>query len=186
MPFEDLPEFIKYLETQGELVRIREEVDPKYQISAYIRKTSDLRGPALLFENVKGSDIPVVGGLFSNIRQVLLALGASGPQQAVEMLVEAMGNPIASITVPDGPCREVVYRGDDVDLGRLPVPTYAPKDGGPFITMGVVISRDPETGNRNVGIYRLQVKGKRKLGILAQQVSIQLARAEAKNQGLPV
>jgi len=186
MPFGDLREFLRHLESKGELIRIREEVDMKHEIAAYIRKTSDMQGPALLFENVNGSTMPVVGGLFANTRRMLLALGVSSQEQAVKVLVESMGNPIASIMVPEGPCKEVVYRGDDVDLGRLPVPTYSSKDGGPFITMGVVISRDPETNARNVGIYRLQVKGKRRLGIMAQQVFIQLSRAEASNRGLPV
>ena len=75
MPFGDLREFLKYLESKGELLRIREEVDVKHEIAAYIRKTSDMQGPALLFENVKGSTIPVVGGLFANRRRNLLALG---------------------------------------------------------------------------------------------------------------
>ena len=186
MPFGDLREFLKCLESKGDLVHIREAVDVKHEIAAYIRKTSDMQGPALLFKNVKGSAMPVVGGLFAHTRRLLLALGVSSQEQAVKMLVESMGNPIASIVVPDGPCREIVYRGDDVDLERLPVPTYASKDGGPFITMGAVISRDPETNNRNVGIYRLQVKGKRRLGVFAQQLSLQLSRAEASNHGLPV
>ena len=186
MPFGDLREFLKYLESEGELVRIREPVDVKHEIAAYIRKTSDRQGPALLFENVKGSTMPVVGGLFGNARRMLLALGVSSQEQAVKMVAESTENPIASIVVPDGPCKEVVYRGDDVDLGKLPVPTYSSKDGGPYITMGVVISRDPESNARNVSIYRLQVRGKKRLGIMAQQLSVQLSRAEAKGQGLPV
>ena len=186
MQFKDLREFLDYLETKGELLRIREEVDPKYEIAAYIRKTSDLQGPALLFENVKSSSMPVVGGLFATQRRLQLALGVSNQEQAVKMLIEAMENPIAPVLVQDGPCKEVVYTGNDIDLGKLPVPTYSTKDGGAYITMGLVISRDPETRYKNLAIYRLQVKGKRKLGIMSQQLSLQLSRAEAKNQGLPV
>lgn len=186
MPFGDLREFLNYLETKGELIRIREEVDVMFEIAAYIRKTSDIQGPALLFENVKGSAMPVVGGLFATTQRLLFALGVSNQQQAVKMLIESMENPIASIVVPNGSCNEVIYRGDDVDLGKLPVPTYSSKDGGPFLTMGVAISRDPETNARNLGIYRFQVKGKRRLGVNAQQLTRQLVRAEAKNQGLPV
>ncbi len=186
MPFEDLQEFLGHLETQGELVRIKEQVDPKHQLAAYLRKTSDMRGPALLFENVKGSSMPVVGGLFGNTKQLLLGLGASSQQAAVELMVDAIAKPISSVTVSGGHCQEVVHRGDDIDLGQFPFPTYAIKDGGPYITMGVVISRDPETKARNVSIYRVQIHGKNKLGIMAQQLSMQLTRAEAKNQGLPV
>ena len=186
MPFADLREFLDYLETKGELLRIREEVDPKYEIAAYIRKTSDLQGPALYFENVKGSSMPMVGGLFATQRRLHLALGVSNQGQAVKTLIESMENPIAPILVQDGPCKEVVHTGDDVDLGKLPVPTYSSKDGGPYITMGLVISRDPETQSRNLAIYRLQIKGKNRIGILSQQLSLQLSRAEAKNRGLSV
>ena len=105
MPFGDLREFLNYLETKGELLRIREEVDPKYEIAAYIRKTSDLQGPALQFENVKGSSMPVVGGLFAAQRRLHLALGVSNQEQAVKTLIESMENPIAPILVQDGPCK---------------------------------------------------------------------------------
>ncbi|MBI2828539.1 MAG: UbiD family decarboxylase [Acidobacteria bacterium] len=186
MPFADLREFLAFLETKGELLRIREEVDPMFGIAAYIRKTSDIQGPALYFESVKGSSVPVVGGLFATTKRLLLALGAPDHAQAVRLLVESMENPIAPVLVPGGLCKEVVYTGDEVDLGKLPIPTYSSKDGGPFITMGVAISRDPETRIRNVGLYRLQVKGKRRLGLNAQQLSQQLYRVEAKNLGVPV
>ena len=186
MPFGDLREFLSHLETKGELLRIREQVDPKFEIAAYIRKTSDLQGPALQFENVKGSSMPVVGGLFATQRRLHLALGVLSQAQAVKLLIESMENLIAPITVQSGACNEVIYKGDEVDLGKLPVPTYSAKDGGPYITMGLVISRDPETKSRNLAIYRLQIKGKKRIGILSQQLSLQLSRAEAKNRGLPV
>ena len=186
MPFGDFREFLGFLETEGELLRIREEVDPKFGIAAYIRKTSDVQGPALYFEKVKGSSMPVVGALFATQRRLHLALGVSNQEQAVKKLIESMRNPIAPVLVQDGPCKEIVYKGDDIDLGKLPVPTYSSKDAGPYITMGLVISRDPETKARNLAIYRLQIKGKKKIGILSQQLSLQLSRAEAKNQGLPV
>lgn len=186
MPFEDLQEFLGHLEAEGQLLRIREPVDPKHQIAAYIRKTSDQRGPTLLFENVKGSSMPVVGGLFSNAPQLHLGLGVPSQEAAVQKMVQAIAYPIPPVTVADAKCQEVVYRGDEVDLSKIPFPTYAAKDGGPYITMGVVISKDPETKARNVSIYRLQVHGKNKLGIMAQQLAMQLTRAEAKNEGLPV
>ncbi|MBI2319506.1 MAG: UbiD family decarboxylase [Betaproteobacteria bacterium] len=186
MPFADLREFLGFLEAKEELLRIREEVDPKFQIAAYIRKTSDVQGPALYFENVKGSSMPVVGGLFATTQRLLLALGVPDHGQAVRALVESMKNPIAPVLVPGGPCRDVVYKGDEVDLGKLPIPTYSTKDAGPYITMGLVISRDPETGSRNLAIYRLQIKGRNRIGILSQQLSLQLSRAEAKGRGLEV
>ena len=186
MPFGDLREFLDYLEAEGELLRIREKVDPKYEIAAYIRKTSDLQGPALYFENVKDSSMPMVGGLFATQRRLHLALGVTNQAQAVQKLIETIAKPIEPIVVNDGACKEVVCTGDDVDLGRLPVPTYSSKDGGPYITMGLVISRDPDTRFRNLAIYRMQIKGKNRIGILSQQLSLQVSRAEAKNRSLPV
>ncbi|OGP27496.1 MAG: hypothetical protein A2038_01415 [Deltaproteobacteria bacterium GWA2_57_13] len=186
MRFTELREFLKFLEHKQELVHIERKVDPLYEVAAYIRKTSDRQGPALLFDNVTGSEMRVVGGLFATKHRLLLALGASDHRSAVEKLVESMADPIAPTVVPNGVCREVCYTGSDVDLTRLPVLTSSAKDAGPFITMGLAISKDPETGRRNLGLYRLQVKSRNRLGIMAQQLSIQLSRAEARGEGLPV
>jgi 4-hydroxy-3-polyprenylbenzoate decarboxylase/2,5-furandicarboxylate decarboxylase 1 len=186
MPFQDMREYLNLLEEKKELVRIRDEIDPKFGIAAYIRKTSDIQGPALLFERVKGSSMPVVGGLYATTKRLLIGLGVERHQDAVSLLINAMKNPINSEFVDSGPCQEVVYRGDEVDLTRLPVPTYSSKDGGPFLTMGILFCCDPDTGTRNLGIYRMQLKGKNKLGLNAQSMALQMARADAKNIRLPI
>lgn len=186
MPFVDLREFLMFLEQKQELIHIERKVNPVHEIAAYIRKTSDRQGPALLFDHVAGSEMRVAGGLFASGRHLLLALGASNHRGAVEKLVESMGAPVEPVLVSSAPSTEIVYTGSDVDLARLPVLTHSLKDAGPFITMGLAISKDPETGKRNIGLYRLQVKGRNRLGIMSQQLEMQLGRAEAKGQGLPV
>ncbi|MFQ5852652.1 MAG: UbiD family decarboxylase [Candidatus Binatia bacterium] len=185
MPFRDLREFIASLEDKRDLLRVKKPVNPKFEISAYIRKTSDRHGPAILFENVKGFDIPVLGGIFATRGRAFLALECDGLTY-VNKFLSALERLVPPEPVPTGPCKEVIHRGRDVDLTTLPVPTFSEKDSAPFITLGVVISKDPETGQKNTSIYRLQVKGPNRLGIMAQQLSRQLARSEAKGKGLPV
>ena len=188
MAFDDLREFISFLERENELRRIKKQVDPRHEIAAYIRKSSDTKGPALLFESVKNSDIPVVGGLLSTRHRVLLALGVAKDEYETYMgkFLHAMENLIAPKPVSSGVCKEVIHLGEDIDVTRLPVPTLSAKDSGPFITAGVVISRDPETKKNNTSIYRLQVHGPTRLGIKAQQLSRQHNKAETKGERFPV
>ena len=167
MSFADLREFLDHLRANGELVTIDEPVDPMFGISAWIRRTSDVAGPAVLFPSVKGHDMPVVGGVFASPRKALLALGTEDHRTAVDIYGAAIANPIAPVVVADGPCQEIVRRGDDVDLYALPLPTYGEQDGGAFITVGIGISKTPDTGIRNSGMYRMQRQGKAALGLAA-------------------
>ena len=185
MAFADFRQFLKYLGEMGHLVRVEKEVDPRYEIAAYIRKTSDQEGPALLFEKVKGSDMQVAGGLFATMRGAALSLQCQ-TKELNDRLMAGVGNPIPAVMVKDRPCQEVVYRDDEVDLYKLPIPLYSEKDSAPYITMGVTISRDPDTGARNMGLYRNELKGKNRLGISAQSVEIHIRKAEQRGQGVPV
>jgi 4-hydroxy-3-polyprenylbenzoate decarboxylase/2,5-furandicarboxylate decarboxylase 1 len=185
MPFKDLREFIAYLEDRKELRRIRKPVDTKYEIAAYIRKTSDIKGPALLFENVNGSKIPVLGGAFATRKRGLLALEASEKEYA-EKFHHALEHLMPPRKVSSGPCKEVVLKSADADLSRFPIPIFSQNDSGPFITAGLVISKDPESARSNTSIYRLQVHGARRMGVKAQQLHRQLRKAEAKGEALPV
>jgi len=139
MPFRDLRQYLTYLDERGDLLYIRDEVDPKQEIAAYIRKTSDTGGPALFFEKVKGFDMPVVGGIFGHRRRVLMAL-ESTQNEVQEKFVEALAKPLATKVVSRGVCQDVVLTGAQVDLTRLPIPTFAVGDGGPYITLGMVIA----------------------------------------------
>jgi 2,5-furandicarboxylate decarboxylase 1 len=185
MPFKDLREFIAYLEDRKELRRIRKPVDTKYEIAAYIRKTSDIKGPALLFENVNGSEIPVFGGAFATRKRGLLALEASEKEYA-EKFHHALEHLMPPRKISSGPCKEVVLKSEDADLSRFPIPIFSQNDSGPFITAGLVISKDPESARSNTSIYRLQVHGARRMGVKAQQLHRQLRKAEAKGEALPV
>jgi 4-hydroxy-3-polyprenylbenzoate decarboxylase/2,5-furandicarboxylate decarboxylase 1 len=185
MPFRDLREFISYLEEQKELRRIRKAVDTKYEIAAYIRKTSDIRGPALLFENVNGWRIPVAGGVFATRKRALLALETSDKECAGKFQY-ALDHLTPPRAVASGPCKEIILKGDDADLSRFPIPIFSEGDSGPFITAGLVISKDPESGRSNTSIYRLQVHDSRRLGVKAQQLQRQLRIAETRGEPLPV
>ena len=188
MPFDDPREFLACLEEEGDLVRVTSPVDVRYEIAAYIRKTSDEQGPALLFEQVDGVDIPAVGGRVAARRRVLRALEYA-PGEAFDRFHEGIHSPIDPVLTDRGPCQEVVYEGDEVDLTRLPIPTYCEQDGGAFITHGVQISKDTETGGKNAGIYRMQRKGRNRLGVLSnihQHLGLQINKAERRGEALEV
>ncbi len=185
MPFNDLREFIGFLESKGELIRTKKPVDVKYEISAYIRKTSDVQGPALLFENVKEFTIPVLGGAFATRKRALLALETSN-EDYVNKFHDALDHLVAPKLTANAPCKDVIIKGQDVDLNKLPVPIFSERDPAPFITLGLCISRDPKSGGKNTSIYRLQLKGRNRLGIMAQHLVRQLMEAESIGKCLPI
>lgn len=177
MGYKDLRAFIDRLEKEGELKRVTAEVDPVLEIAEITDRVTKARGPALLFENVKGSEMPVLINAFGSPRRMQLALGTDDPEalgekfigltktrppksakEALELLKKA--KEVLSYppkTVKKGACQEVVHEGDAVDLSKIPVLQCWPRDAGRFITLPQVITRDPVTGERNVGMYRMQV-----------------------------
>ncbi|HTR03150.1 MAG TPA: menaquinone biosynthesis decarboxylase [Thermoanaerobaculia bacterium] len=177
MPFRDLSEFLGALEADGELVRIRERVSPRLEIAEIADRAVKASGPALLFENVEGSAMPVAINVFASRRRMLKALGIGGwaewdarldffldPKPPEGILDKLRAIPrvteLASVfpkTVRNAPCQQVVATGDAVDLRALPVLTCWPQDAGPFVTMPLVITKDPASGKTNVGMYRMQV-----------------------------
>ncbi|MDF2692731.1 MAG: UbiD family decarboxylase associated with menaquinone via futalosine [Labilithrix sp.] len=174
--FDGLSTFVEALEREGELVRIRHEVDPYLEIAEIADRTMKAGGPALLFERPKGSRFPLLINAYGSRRRMSLALGvrdledharaiaelvhSKAPGSARELAEMARKLPALSHAVPrkasHAPCQEVVLEGDQVDLEALPVMTTWPKDGGPFFTLPNVITRDPDTGARNIGMYRMQ------------------------------
>jgi 2,5-furandicarboxylate decarboxylase 1 len=185
MPFKDLREFLSLLEQKGDLLRTRKSVDVKFEISSYIRKTSDERGPALFFENVKNFNMPVAGGVFATRERAFLALETT-PQDYVNKFQNALERLLPPKLVSSGPCKEVIHTGSKVDLTQLPIPIFSEGDPAPFITLGLSISRDPKSGGKNTSIYRLQLKGRNRLGIMAQHLVRQLIEAESLGKGLPI
>jgi UbiD family decarboxylase len=160
----DLREFLKVLEEEHELQKIKVEVDPKHELGAICKIHNERpNSPALLFENVKGHTIPVVGQLLASDRRVALALGLS-QENVFNETVQRASNPIAPKLVPKGASQDVVFEGADVDLTKLPLCTNNPRDGGPYITAGHVIIKDPEYGN-NLAIYRMMLVSRNEVTI---------------------
>ena len=165
--WEDMRGFLDYLEKRGELIRIKKEVDTIFEVAAYIRKSSDVGGPAFLFERVKDfPDWRAVGALYATHGRVALALGTS-PEKALARFQEAIENPIEPVLITSAPCQEVVIEGDEVDLFKLPIVKHSEKDAGRYITSAVQIAKDPETGVKGLGMHRMLVKGKDRLGLWA-------------------
>ncbi|MDX6598832.1 MAG: 4-hydroxy-3-polyprenylbenzoate decarboxylase, partial [Gaiellales bacterium] len=171
---DDLREWIDLLGREGELVEVAAEVDPHLEISEIADRVVKAGGPALLFRNVRGSALPLLINQFGTERRMCLAFGVERLDELGEKVAsvlelqppQGMGDKIRALgtlksladsrarTVSKGPCQEVVL--DQPDLDRLPIPTCWPGDGGPFITLPSVFTKDPRTGGRNVGMYRLQ------------------------------
>src|SRR4051795_10948070 len=181
MPARDLREWIALLEREGELVRVAAEVDPHLEVTEIVDRTVRAGGPALLFERPQGAQVPLLINQFGTEKRMCLAFGVDRlddisdrvadilemqPPEGLAAKVRGLKT-LKSIadsrphTVKRGASQEVILRGDEVDLGRLPVQTCWPGDAGPFITLPAVITRDPRTGQRNVGMYRMQVLGPR-------------------------
>jgi len=173
----DLRDWIALLEREGELRRIATEVDPDLEITEITDRVVKSGGPALLFEHPKGSAHPLLINQFGTERRMCLALGVDKlddaaaklgdvlemqpPQGLVEkvkglMKLKSVADSLPK-TVSRGPCQEIVLEGDEIDLARLPIQRCWPGDPAPFITLPAVITKDPKTGVRNLGMYRMQV-----------------------------
>jgi 4-hydroxy-3-polyprenylbenzoate decarboxylase len=186
MKYKDLREFIAMLEAQGELKRIKTEVDPHLEMTEICDRTLRAEGPALLFENPKGYDTPVLANLFGTPKRVALGMGADSVAS-----LRDVGHLLATLKEPEPPkgfkdalgklplykqvlnmspklinkppCQQYVMSGDAVDLSKLPIQTCWPDDAGPLITWPLVITRGPNKQRQNLGIYRQQVIGKNRL-----------------------
>ncbi|MDO8644400.1 MAG: menaquinone biosynthesis decarboxylase [bacterium] len=178
-------EYIEFLESKGDLVRIKEPLKAELELTEIADRTVKQNGPALLFENVIGPDgkkyaFPVLMNMFGRWQRMAWALGVEDVEEIPRQIEELLNTQpptnlwdklkklpelvkLASITpksVNSGPCQEVVMA--EPNLLKLPVLKCWPQDGGPFMTFAGVITKDPETGARNVGLYRVQVFGKDK------------------------
>lgn len=186
MKYKDLRDFIEQLESQGELKRITTEIDPNLEMTEICDRTLRAGGPALLFENPKGFDVPVLGNLFGTPERVAMGMG----EDSVSALRD-IGKLLASLKEPSPPkgikdalsaipkykkvldmapkkikkaaCQAHVIEGDDVDLSKLPIQICWPGDVAPLITWGLVITKGPSKPRQNLGIYRQQVIGKNRV-----------------------
>jgi 4-hydroxy-3-polyprenylbenzoate decarboxylase len=186
MKHSDLRSFISFLEQQGELVRITQEVDPNLEMTEISDRTLRAKGPALLFENPKGYSMPVLCNLFGTPKRVAMGMGqesVAALRDVGELLAflkqpeppkdlrdlwdkrhdfkQVLNMPVKS--VKKAPCQEVILEGDQVDLGQIPIQTCWPGDAAPLITWPLVITRGPDKERQNLGIYRMQKLAKNKL-----------------------
>jgi len=186
MKYKDLRDFITQLEQRGELKRISVEVDPYLEMTEICDRTLRAEGPALLFENVKNSSVPVLANLFGTPKRVAMGMG----EDSVEALHE-IGQLLAFLKEPEPPkgmkdaweklpvfkqvfnmapkvikkanCQKNIIEKDDVDLTQIPVQTCWPEDAAPLITWGLVVTKGPNKDRQNLGIYRQQVIAKNRV-----------------------
>src|SRR5579872_1745066 len=151
--------FLDRLRQTGELIDLHQPIDIRH-----IATLVDQSDKAVFFHKVIGYDIPVVSGIIRSRERAMMAMGADEYLQIEERLKNGINNPIPPQRIATSPAREIIMRGEDVDLYKLPIPMSSIYDGGPMITAGVVIARDAEYGI-NTGIYRFMVKEKNLTGI---------------------
>ncbi|MBW2609299.1 MAG: UbiD family decarboxylase [Deltaproteobacteria bacterium] len=189
MAFDDLRSFLKHLEGAQGLHRIPVEVDWDLEVGTILRKVFDQRGPALMFEQVRDSHYPLVAGVMDTYERYAAGIGAEPTIRGIlRDIRDRIKNPMASQLVEDAVCQEEVYTGEQIDITKFPSPKWGNLDGGRYLgTLGLVINKDPETGVQNVGIYRLEVKGKNILGYNAtQQTGLTLRKYERMGKPMPI
>ncbi|NMX23361.1 UbiD family decarboxylase [Dissulfurirhabdus thermomarina] len=186
----ELRDFLSALEVEGELVRIPDRVSPRLEIGEVTRRVAAAGGPALLFERPGDFDIPVATNLFGTARRMAAALGVSDLGDLGDRFLRfldldpaARRSLVTEVDEAAAPCREVVRDGRAADLGELPVPLAWPGDGGPFLTLPVVLTRHPETGEVNAGMYRVQVFDARTAGLGCHPASGAAAHVRAAEAG---
>ncbi|GAP77065.1 4-hydroxy-3-polyprenylbenzoate decarboxylase [Pseudoalteromonas ruthenica] len=186
MKYKDLRDFIALLEKRGELKRISQPIDTYLEMTEIADRTLRAKGPALLFENPKGYDIPVLANLFGTPERVALGMGQDNVEALREVgkllaflkepeppkgIKEAIGQlPVfkqvlnmPAKEVKKAPCQQVVLAGEQVDLTRLPIQHCWPGDAAPLITWGLTVTKGPYKKRQNLGIYRQQLLGKNKI-----------------------
>ncbi|MBI4187130.1 MAG: UbiD family decarboxylase [Chloroflexi bacterium] len=163
MAYKDLREFMAVLEKRGELTRVKAEVDPSWEINGITKRLIDEavttgKGPAVLFENIKNHKVPVLSNVIVTPHRLGLVMGldTEDERQVRDEWVKRIAHPIPPKIVKTGPCKENILTGDKADLNAVCPPVQWHKgDGGPYLgTLAMQVTRDPETGVQNAGIYR--------------------------------
>ncbi len=201
MAYTDLREYIHRLEKEGELKRVKPTVDWNLELGAIMRRANDLRQPALLFENIKGysPDYTILANMVGTTKpnvfgRTCLALGLpkdTPPLQIIDELVRRFSQPIKPVLVESGPCKENIIRGEAVDVLKFPAPFFRELDGGRFIgTWHTDITRDPDSGWVNWGMYRHMIHDKQSIAWLANPgqhgPGMYYQKYEAKGEGMPM
>lgn len=172
----------------GEVVRVTEAVSMEYDVMATVLEYERRRRwPVLLFENVDGTDIPIVANVVASRRALAFAMAVDESRLAAEY-ARRLTDTIKPVVVADPPFRARVLTGRDADLGRLPIPVYFPGDAGRYLTAGMLVARDPVTGVETEGYHRFQVKGRDRMGVSLhsrRRMFEYQRRAEAAGRALP-
>jgi len=170
-----------------EVIRVAEPVSADDVMALVLEYERRRRFPILIFETVTGYDIPIVTNVVASRRALAFALGVAEPTLAAEY-ARRIKEHVKPVVVPDPPFRRRARTGGDVDLGSLPVPRYFPGDAGRYLTAGMLVARDPETGVETEGYHRFQVKGRDRMGVSLhsrRRMFEYARRAEAKGEPLP-
>jgi 4-hydroxy-3-polyprenylbenzoate decarboxylase len=189
----DMRDFISEAEENGVLHRIKAEVDWDLELSHIAKLNEEKQGPALLFENVKDYDSPVITSVCTTPERLALIMGEPKDATLVDLMrvwVEKNDNKIPPKWVDSGPCKENIMMGDEVDLFKFPAPKFYPLDGGRFFgTAHFVVTKDPDSGWVNLGTYRLQLLDKNHLGtqfIKGKHSDLMLKKYQALGKPMPV
>lgn len=184
----DLKDCLQKMEAAGRLAHVKTPVDAKFELAGVSQMLEG--GRALVFNHVKGYEYPVTTGMWWN-RENVAAIFDKPADELSSLFRDAVGslykNPTAPVVIGDAPAQAVTM--DEPDLTKIPVPTHALADGGPYFTNCVVIAKDPDTGIRNTSVHRLMVTGKNRLGILmdvGRHLRSYYERAEAKGEPLDI
>lgn len=177
---------IERLEAGGDLHRVGRHVDARFELGAVL-SLRDKESPQL-FTDVAGHDMPVIGNIMNSRERVARLLGIEKPRLH-ETILDALGKPIQPVIIDAAPVQDVVHERE-IDLGRiLPVPTWFEHEAGPYITAGVIVAKDPETGRRNVSIARLRLEGGGRVMVgIAKNHHLNLLAEKARKRGqtLPI
>ena len=161
----DMREFMEFVEKKGDLIHVSEEVNPEWEVNGITRIGLQEFAPAIVFDRIKGMDFPMVTNLLGADRRFLWAMGLEEWSQFNEEWVRRTEKFIPPKMVKSGPCQEKIISGDAIDLNRICNVKWHQYDGGPFPgTLGVSITKDPDSSLLNAGIYRMGTLGKNQLG----------------------
>ncbi|UQX88886.1 menaquinone biosynthesis decarboxylase [Jatrophihabitans telluris] len=209
MAYTDLSEFVADLERSGDLVRVNAPVDPRLEVTGIVQRVVAGKGPALLFTNPTRGQMPLLMNLFGTTDRMCRALGVRSFDEIGDRIGEllkpelphglsglrdALGKAAQLRALPPkhvkrAPCQDVILREDDVDLDRLPGVLSWPQDGGVFLNLGLTHTKHPETGARNLGMYRLQQQDSRTVSLhwqIHKDSTSHAAVAERAGERLPV
>ncbi len=165
MPFQDFRDFLDALRKAGELLEVDRAVSPELEVAKAMRKSAAVSGPAIIFKN-NGTAFPLVGGVYNTRSKALIALQTT-EKDVFDRVLHGMAARIPPTIVAEAPVHENVITGDAVDISKLPIAKYSPDDGGRYITAGIVVSKDPETGIPDIGHYRFEIVDKQTMTFLA-------------------